>query len=42
MIDNYIDIFDLFNGNNLKTYEILIDGEDNLYKAKMKIKKWRY
>ena len=40
MIDNYIDIFDLFNGNNLKTYEILIDGEDNLYKAKMEIKKW--
>ena len=40
MIDNYIDIFDLFNGNNLKTYEILIDGEDNLYKAEMKIKKW--
>jgi hypothetical protein len=40
MIDNYIDIFDLFNGNNLKTYEILIDEEDNLYKAKMKIKKW--
>ena len=40
MIDNYIDIFDLFNGNNLKTYEILIDGEDNLFKAEMKIKKW--
>ena len=40
MIDNYIKIFDLFNGNNLKTYEIIIDGEDNLYKAKMEIKKW--
>jgi len=40
MIDNYIKIFDLFNGNNLKTYEILIDGEDDLYKAKMEIKKW--
>ena len=40
MIDNYINIFNLFNGNNLKTYEILIDGEDNLYKAKMEIKKW--
>jgi uncharacterized Rmd1/YagE family protein len=40
MIDNYINIFDLFNGNNLKIYEILIDGENNLYKAKIDIKKW--
>ena len=40
MIDNYINIFDLINGNNLKTYEILIDGENNLYKASMDIKKW--
>ena len=40
MIDNYINIFDLFNGNNLKIYEILIDGENNLYKARMDIKKW--
>ena len=40
MIDNYINIFDLFYGYNLKTYEILIDGKDNLYKAGMKIKKW--
>ena len=39
-IDNYIDIFDLFNGNNLKTYEILIDGKDTLHKAGMKIIKW--
>jgi len=40
MIDNYISIFDLFNGKQLKRYEILIDGEDNLYKAEMEIKKW--
>ena len=40
MIDNYINIFDLFYGNNLKTYEILIDGKDNLYKAGMKLIKW--
>ena len=40
MIDNYINIFDLINGNNLKTYEILIDGENNLYKASMDLKKW--
>ena len=40
MIDNYINIFDLINGNNLKTYEILIDGENNLYKARMDLKKW--
>ena len=40
MIDNNINIFDLFNGKQLKRYEILIDGENNIYKARMHIKKW--
>jgi len=40
IIDNYINIFDLLNGKQLKRYEILIDGEDNIYKADMYIEKW--
>ena len=40
MIDNYINIFDLFNEKHLKRYEILIDGENNIYKTEMYIKKW--
>jgi len=40
IIDNYINIFDLLNGKQLKRYEILIDGEDNIYKAEMYIEKW--
>ena len=39
-IDNNILLFDIFTLNQLKRYEILTDGIDNLYKEWANIKKW--
>ena len=39
-IDNKIIIFDFIFCKQLKRYEILIYGEDNLYKAGINLKKW--
>ena len=39
-IDNNILIFDISSGKQLKRYEILVYGEDNLYVCKANINEW--
>ena len=39
-IDNNILIFDISSCKQLKRYEILLYGEDNLYKCNINLKKW--
>ena len=39
-IDNNISIFDINSGKQIKKYEILLYGEDNLYKCGGNINKW--
>ena len=39
-IDNNILIYDIFSGNELKRYRLLISGENNLYICNANIKKW--
>ena len=39
-IDNNILIYDIYSGLLLKRYEVLIEGEDNLYECDANIKKW--
>ena len=40
VIDNNILIFDISSCKQLKRYEILLYGEDNLYKCNINLKKW--
>ena len=40
-IDNNILIYDIFSGNELKRYRLLISGENNLYICNANIKKWK-
>ena len=39
-IDNNILIFDIFTGKQLKRYEVLAEGDDNLFVCGCNIKKW--
>ena len=39
-MDNKIIIFELMYCRQLKRYKLLIDGEENLYKAGITLKKW--
>ena len=39
-IDNTLIIFDLISNEQLKIYELLINGEDNLYFGGLNLKKW--
>ena len=39
-IDHNIILFDIYSGKQLKRYEILIEGIDNLYKQIVYIQKW--
>ena len=39
-IDNTLLIFDLISNEQLKIYELLINGEDNLYFGGLNLKKW--
>ena len=40
-IGNYILIYDIFSGEELKRYELLINGKDSLYICNANIKKWK-